>query len=453
MDRRNALQIIENAVFAQRGSHLTDLEKAAFQGAWENLTYQEMGQDDRFPYSDRTLKDAGSRLFKLLSKVWGEKVSKTNFKSALERHCTLHTVNDRRHDWGDAIEVPLLFGREQELGQLEQWVTTPRSRLVALVGMGGMGKTALAVKLVEQVQSAFELFVWISLRDAPALVEVVNRLIEFFKQEQATEAELREDLHRRLIQLFRYLTDCRCLVVFDNADTLLDSEQLAGQYRADYENYANFFQRIANARHQSCVILTGRELPREIWALAGNPSPVQILQLTGLTTTAVHQLFMAQNLPLEPRSAEVQTLTEHYAGNPLALKIAAKTIRELFAADLSEFLAHDSIVFGDIQELLSQQFSRLSTLEQTIMYWLALGREPVSLRQLQENLLPGASMAQLIEAIGSLDQRYLIEKSGSSYTQQPVVMEYVTSRLIQQMVAELQTGQLRDFSGSTLVCV
>jgi len=35
--------------------------------------------------------------------------------------------------------------------------------------------------------------------------------------------------------------------------------------------------------------------------------------------------------------------------------------------------------FGDIRELLEQQFERLSDQEKEIMYWLAINREPVSL--------------------------------------------------------------------------
>ena len=98
MDIQQALQLANDAVFVQRGTYLTDLEKTAFQGAWEGLTYQAMGGDDRFHYAEKTLKDAGSGLWKTLSQAFGEEVKKTNFKFALERQLTLYRDEENRNE-------------------------------------------------------------------------------------------------------------------------------------------------------------------------------------------------------------------------------------------------------------------------------------------------------------------------------------------------------------------
>jgi hypothetical protein len=106
MDIQQALQLANEAVFAQRGTYLTDLEKSAFYGAWEGLTYQAMGDDDRFHYAEKTLKDAGSGLWRTLSQAFGEEVKKTNFKFALERRLILygnektqHRLNEYSHEY------------------------------------------------------------------------------------------------------------------------------------------------------------------------------------------------------------------------------------------------------------------------------------------------------------------------------------------------------------------
>src|SRR5712691_8293362 len=41
-----------------------------------------------------------------------------------------------RVDWGDALDVPSFYGREQDLALLAQWVVEERCRVVSVLGMG-----------------------------------------------------------------------------------------------------------------------------------------------------------------------------------------------------------------------------------------------------------------------------------------------------------------------------
>jgi hypothetical protein len=54
---------------------------------------------------------------------------------------------ERRQDWGEAPDVIGFVGRAEELATLRSWVLEDRCRLAAVLGMGGIGKTALASRV------------------------------------------------------------------------------------------------------------------------------------------------------------------------------------------------------------------------------------------------------------------------------------------------------------------
>ncbi|MEW6491081.1 MAG: NB-ARC domain-containing protein [Cyanobacteriota bacterium] len=342
------------------------------------------------------------------------------------------TTPKTRCSWGEAIDSGIFFGRTEERAKLEYWILRDSCRLVALVGMGGIGKTALSVKVAEHIQDKFEVVIWRSLRNAPPLKEILAHWIEFLSQ---GETDLSENSSYQLSQLIDYLRSFRCLLVLDNVESILGSGDRTGRYREGYEDYGELFKRVGEASHQSCLILTTREKPKEIAALEGGSLPVRSLQMMGLTAREGQEIFRSQNYFLGSES-DWQTLINRYAGNPLALKIIATTIKEVFNSNISDFLAQGTTVFGDIRDLLDQHFQRLSPLEQEIMYWLALNREPVSLNELREDIIAPISASKLLEALESLFRRSLLEKSGTFFTLQPVVMEYLTEQFIEQLTEE-----------------
>jgi NB-ARC domain len=69
-------------------------------------------------------------------------------------------AKEPRIDWGEAVDASIFYGRTSELETLEKWIVSDRCRLVALLGMGGIGKTSLAAKLGEKVQYEFDYVVW-----------------------------------------------------------------------------------------------------------------------------------------------------------------------------------------------------------------------------------------------------------------------------------------------------
>ncbi len=85
------------------------------------------------------------------------------------------------------------------------------------------------------------------------------------------------------------------------------------------------------------------------------------------------------------------------------------------------------------------------------MYWLAINREGVAFAQLCEELVPAVPPGELLEGLDSLRRRCLIENRNSEFALQPVMMEYVTERLVKQVCQEIKTQQLFLFQSHALV--
>ncbi len=344
-----------------------------------------------------------------------------------------------RVDWCEALAVPSFYGRAEELGTLGRWMVEERCRVVSVLGLGGIGKSALAIRLMHRVASDFEAVIWRSLRDAPTIDSLLDDCLQFLAHQALRDVSV--SLERRVGLLLEHLRRTRVLIVLDNLEALLAEGVDTGSMRAGYEGYGQLLRRVAETEHQGCLLLTSREKPGDLVPLEGSQAPVRALRLTRLDTDACEQLLAEKGVT--GSVAEQARLIEAYAGNPLALNIVAQTISDLFAGQIAPFLEQGEVIFGGIRDLLARQFTRLSSVEQTVLLWLAIVREPVNLQHLQALLFTPLSGAQVLEAIEALHRRSLIERGHrlGSFTLQSVVLEYATARLIAEVASEIEQGQ------------
>ncbi len=342
-----------------------------------------------------------------------------------------------RVDWVGALDVSHFTGREVEVAELTQWIVQERCRLIALLGMGGIGKSMLVSFLGQHLAPQFEAVLWRSVRDAPSCEELVADCITFFSE--TPPAGFAASLEQRINQLLARLQAHRCLLVLDNLETLLASGDREGGYLPGYEGYGRLIQRLAESAHQSCVLLTSREKPREIEPLEGMRAPVRALGLAGVDEQAAQELLIDKGIGGTP--AAWQRLVASYDGNPLALKIVAQAISDLFNGNIDRFLHEGELVFNGVRPVLHQQVGRLTPLEHLLLTWLAVLREWTPLDSLLQVLHPRALRAQMLEALEALGRRSLLERGQqASFSLQSVVMEYLTDALGERLAEEIVLG-------------
>lgn len=426
MDIQEVLTIADDLIFASTGKHLDHLQKAILEGTLQGQTYTKIAED--IHSSEGHIRDLGAEIWRIFSKEFGETVSKSNFRAILEKAnfynyssaivsntVTVNNVNicsegrcaeaqqrgqDRVClDWGDAPEILTFYGRQEEENCLKEWMIEKHCRLIALLGVSGIGKTSLALHCVEQIKSEFHTIIYRSLRFCPSLENILTHFLEVFSESSV----IPKTLDAKLTQLLKYLRQYRCLIILDDVQMLFAPQELAGCYQAEYENYRLFFKQIAEVSHQSCLMLLSSEKPREVAELENNAISSLVLGSLG---EASKQILRDQKLKDE---TEWNELIKLYQGHPLGLKLTAALIQEFFGGCVSEFLGcYPPILCESLQFQLHQQLERLTILEIRIMNILANENEPLNLSKINHKIqLP---YPEVLKGLQSLNLRLFLKK-------------------------------------------
>ncbi|GAB4369095.1 MAG: NB-ARC domain-containing protein [Elainellaceae cyanobacterium] len=470
--------LLDAAVLIRESRPLTKVEKTILAGAWQDETYESIAEGSQ-EYSINYIKrDVGPKLWKLLSTTLGQEVNKKNFRSVLQQliHSDFFKKNEQnpsaiaasnlsverplsipkkplpksRFDLGDAINIAEFFGRDEQLAKLWQWLIPKqadqqRCRIAALLGIGGIGKTSLAAKLVKQIteqhKEQFDFVIWRSLQDAPPLEYLLTNLLSVITNTQFSEGNsaLPPESDIYIKQLMDCLHRHRCLLVFDSVEAILQARRRAGRYREGYEKYGELIKRIGEEAHQSSLILISREKPDEVALMEGKKLYVRSLKLDGFDQAAAYEMIEAKGFVVAEQEQAWNQLIEHYGGNPLAIKIAATAIYELFNGEISEFLYQQKTLFDKIYDSIEEQIERLSRNERTIIDWLAISHIPVSFSELQKFILSPEVKRKFLGVLKSLKDRSLVENQASGFTLQPIVRDYLVEKLIEHFFEALTT--------------
>lgn len=379
---------------------------------------------------------------------------------AVEPRPSVQSGASPRVDWGEVAYATTLYGRQHEVDALRQWLTDDQYKVIGLLGIGGTGKTVLATHVVRLLAHSIQVgnspksgamsstyIIWRSLINKPPLSTIVTQWLQFLSEQEL--ANIPVNLNEQLELLFELLRQKRCLLVLDNLESILGEGEDAGHFLEEHADYDNFLQRMAETEHRGCLLFTSRELPLRVSPLERTHLTVHSVLLKGLDNTSGIELLAAEGFNAAPEN--LSRLVERYSGNPLALKLMAETVRDLYGGDIEAFLRDPAIIFDDIRAVLHQQFTRLSTMEREILCWLAVEREPIALQHLKQNWIHAPPQRQFLEAIRSLQRRGLIERAADDvvdvistlrdpaprFTLQNVVMEFVSDLLIERIFQEL----------------
>jgi len=417
MDADQALVQIETLVVVQTGERLSELQQVILQQVWLGQKYFDIA--DTYGCTEGHAKDVGADLWKLLSQVTGEKITKKNLRWVV----TDYVQSSHLQPLPDASNTPEFVGRQQAITQLDQWVQQGVTA-IALQGEGGLGKTTLAQQYLQD--QGYEIVLELVMAKETAHITSVERVVE-----EWLTRDLQEDpgleFGISLDRLKRHLQQRSIGILIDNLEPALDQR---GLLITTQRRYLELFRVLTDPRNLGLTLITSRD------RLCEASLNLHHYRLPGLDLTAWQQFFKYHGL-----STDVMLLGhmhQAYGGNAKAMTLLCGSIRSDFADDLAAFWQdqqQDLLVVADLKNLINHQIDRLQTLDpQAYRLFCRLGCYRY---QTVATISTGGVLALLWDvpiqerraSIVSLQNRSLVEFRKDQYWLHPVTRAAAIARL------------------------
>ncbi|MCP4416766.1 MAG: hypothetical protein GY805_09090, partial [Chloroflexi bacterium] len=246
-------------------------------------------------------------------------------------------VSTPRHNL-PAQAIPFV-GRDKDLPTLQQTLMQPTCRLITITGLGGMGKTRLALKAAWQMDESNQVFFINGIWFVP-LFKMVDQLSNTQDMSDQIALAITHALSLTFSstrspsdQLLNYLQDKELLLLLDNYEQLLPHTSLV--------------QRILQETKHVKLLITSRECL--------NLQQETILQVNGLTTPPANYQFnsladlqqydsvrlfdsiarrVQPDFSLAAEGNDAANICRHLHGMPLALELTAVWVKTLSCKDV-----------------------------------------------------------------------------------------------------------------------
>lgn len=217
-----------------------------------------------------------------------------------------------------------LVGREHEVNVIARQLQEPACRLLTLTGVGGIGKTRLAIEAGRQLESRFSDGVYfISLAGVGMTESIVPAVADVLGVAFSGPAE-------PLVQVTTFLQAKNVLLVIDNMEHLVEGANLLGE--------------LLQQTQQVKMLITSREQLRLQWEwlfeVQGLPIPESVD--ANIESNSAISLFLqrarqiSQTFSLESEDAEALIrICKLVGGLPLAIELAASWVRMLSCREIA----------------------------------------------------------------------------------------------------------------------
>jgi len=318
------------------------------------------------------------------------------------------------------------IGRTAELAQIEQLLSNPDCRLLTLLGVGGIGKTRIAIAATTRQAALFPDGICFVSLAALGTAELLLVAIAQSLGKETTSSDL-------LAQISAYLSPRRMLLVLDNFEHLLDG--------------AETLARLLHSAPRCKALITSRQRLHllEEWLL-----PVVGLGLAGGTASEAAELFLRSARRVHPdfrsdgQEDAIAAICRQVEGMPLAIELAASWVRVMSCAEISQQMRQNLDFLTtrlrnlperhrSLHALFDQSWRLLSPEEQRVLAGVSVFQGGWTLEDAAHVLAlddtTAASSSSLHHLLLALVDKSLVQSSGQRFHIHELVRQFAAQQL------------------------
>lgn len=376
-----------------------------------------------------------------IKKIGKEKNINSRWAGHSDRQIDLNVCTHAFHT-NLKCSLPDNFFERDEISKISQFIGN--KSVIVLYGIGGMGKTTILTKICENRPCGK--LAYFDLKNKDSFISIAKSIL----REVFLKSILPDSEDELIAQLIVCIEKEQTLIILDNMESIMDIGNNSGKILSSYCGYNKFIQSMLGIETCSTIIVSGREKLD-----LGNRNDLRYtpIRLGGINVTQAKMLL--DKFDLNGSNREWEKFVDTYSGNALTLKIVASEINEFYGKSLKDFFLNPNIPH-ELLELLNEQFERFTDTEKVMLLISAVEREPVSERFVWSKLVGrNISFNQLHKFFSNAVDHCFFEKNiyddNKSYYLQPVIMEFLTQKLIDIFVHEINNIDLNFISKIPLV--
>jgi len=306
--------------------------------------------------------------------------------------------------------IPVWKGRDELVENLTAKLVqrlpdgTSPLKVLAIIGQGGMGKTSLAVKLLEALGvnwqksvfqkgeslrgGGYECAMYFEAKEGTSFDDVAGFLLSEGWGIQA--AEVLKNADEKIAKIMAGLQQTRCLLVLDNLESILHPAVEAGNpdilaaaqvHRAISADWGKLLNALVYQQHQSQTILTSREVPADLAdtrypGLAPDSELVHIEVLRGVDLAAGVEILRQRKLT--DTLADLEWISQRVEGHVFLLTQLAA----IGKGKPGYLRKHPELVTKNAEPMLREQLARQSTAARDLLRRMCVLRVPIDVRGL-----------------------------------------------------------------------